>query len=240
MMIQMINLSQYKKITFLTGAGASAHLGIPTFEEIYSNNEYMESMRVDVLKSNPEKVWKVLGSIRPSIFAVDGIAHKFGIFYDCFLSGLPFGSWSTITTNIDGVKPFVTGPKLIQLHGDGRDTKCINEKCDYKIYYDHNTYEGEAPTCPKCGGYLRPDVVLFGEMLPYETEHEAKKAMRDCDLLVVIGCSDRTGTVSKYLRSAKYEGATTILINKTPLNGYAFDHQFIGDAFEMIYKHLAF
>lgn len=236
-----IHLSQYKKIVFLTGAGASAHLGIPTFEEIYSDSEAMESMSAEVLNTDPARVWKVLGKIRPSIFAVDGIAHQFGIFYCSILEGLPFGSWSTITTNIDGIKPFVTGPRLIQLHGDGRDTKCINTECDYRIRNDHNTYEGEAPICPKCGTHLRPDVVLFGEMLPYETEYRAKQAMRDCDLLIVIGCSDRTGTVSKYLRSAKYEGAKTVLINKTPYpTNYGFDHQFVGDAFEMFKTHITF
>jgi len=234
-----IHLSQFKKITFLTGAGASAHLGIPTFEEIYSDKEAMESMSVDVLKTNPEKVWKVLGKIRPYINAIEGKCHEFGWFYNTL--GLDIrskGSWATITTNIDGVKPFVTGPRLIQLHGDGRDTKCSNPSCDYKVKYDMNTYEGDAPRCPKCGSYLRPDVVLFGEALPYTTEREAKDAMYDCDLLVVIGCSNRVGTVSKYFRSAKYEGAKTVLINKEPIPGIQFDHEFIGDAFDMINEHL--
>lgn len=234
-----IHLSQFKKITFLTGAGASAHLGIPTFEEIYSDKEAMESMSVDVLKTNPEKVWKVLGKIRPYIFSAPH-AHHFHMFYDSFLSALPEGSWSTITTNIDGIKPFTIGPRLIQLHGDGRDTKCTNAACDYKIYEDHNTYDDEAPRCPKCGSYLRPDVVLFGEMLPYTTEREAKDAMYECDLLVVIGCSNRVGTVSKYFRSAKYEGAKTVLINKELIPGIQFDHEFIGDAFDMINEHLTF
>jgi NAD-dependent deacetylase len=233
-----IHLSQYKKITFLTGAGASAHLGIPTFEEIYSDREAMESMNIDVLKTNPDKVWKVLGGIRPYIFSVDQYAHAFSSFYDGFLKGIP--NWSTVTTNIDGVKPFGTGPELIQLHGDCRVTKCTNSQCNHKIYNDHNTYQDEAPICPVCGNHLRPDVVLFGEILPYETDHKAKMAMRDCDLLVVIGCSDRAGTVSKMMRSAKHERATTVLINKTPLDNYGFDHQFIGDAFQMIDQHLTF
>lgn len=232
-----IHLSQYKKIVFLTGAGASAHLGIPTFEEIYSDSEAMESMSAEVLNTDPARVWKVLGKIRPYIFKAER-AHHFQMFYDSFLSAIP--NWSVITTNIDGIQPFTIGPKLIQLHGDGRDTKCSNTQCDYKIYEDQNTYEGEAPKCPKCGSHLRPDVVLFGEALPYETQREAKFAMYDCDLLVVIGCSNRVGTVSKYFRSAKFEGAKTVLINKELIPGVQFDHEFLGDAFDMIKEHLTY
>ena len=47
----------------------------------------------------------------------------------------------------------------------------------------------DVPHCPSCNGVLKPDVILFGEQLPYEQMMGAKKITRDSDLLIVIGSS---------------------------------------------------
>jgi NAD-dependent deacetylase len=234
-----IHLSQYKKITFLTGAGCSTDLGLPTFEEIYADKDVMNTMRIDVLKSNPEKVWKVLGARKPKVFEIHNTNKHWSSFYQWFFTNYLQGLESEVTivtTNTDGVQVEIQKPRTIQYHGDIRNTKCTT--CDYVIYNDENTYQYNSPICPVCGNPLRPDVTLYGENIKPKTDYEAKKSMRDCDLFIVMGTSGRSGTVDRFMRAAKFEGSTTILINKTTIPGYEFDYTFIGDVKEMIENNI--
>ena len=74
-----------------------------------------------------------------------------------------------------------------------------------------NPREGAAPevcpACPRCGAWMRPDVVLFDEALPVDAEWQAKVALRDCDLFVAIGTSGTVSPAANFVRSARYAGA---------------------------------
>ena len=231
----MIDLTQYKRIVILTGAGCSTDLGLPTFEEIYADKETMQTMHIDTLETNPAKIWKVLGARRPKVYDIYKTRRQWTSFYHWlqfnYLDSLPV---QVITTNTDGIQTTVQGYRPIQYHGDIRGTVCSNSKCDYSIGEDKNTYQDEAPKCPICGSHLRPTVTLYGESIRAQEERAAKVAMRDCDLFISIGTSGRSGTLSKFMRSAQFEKATTILINKDMVTGYDFDYVFLGDAKEVV------
>jgi NAD-dependent deacetylase len=110
-----------------------------------------------------------------------------------------------ITQNVDGLHQQAGSPNVVEFHGSLTRWRC--EEC---------MYEGEPPAgeLPRhCGEIMRPAAVLFGELIPPEAEHAAKRALRDCDLFVAIGTSGTVWPAAGFVRSAAYAGARTVLLN---------------------------
>ncbi len=168
-----------------TGAGISAESGIPTFRgrgglwEKYDPNEYAT---IKALKKHPEKVWQlyveIFNLIKKSQPNPAHIALK-------QLEDLGFLK-SIITQNIDDLHERAGSKNVIKIHGNYDVMRCDN--CGYKEKIGSIPMDF-FPRCPKCGEYMRPDIVLFGEKLPeYELAlafDEASKA----DLVIVVGTS---------------------------------------------------
>ena len=94
--------------------------------------------------------------------------------------------------------------------------------------------EPPAPSCVECGAPVRPDIVLFEELIPAFEEWTAKKALRDVDLFVAIGTSGTVSPASNYVRSAEYAGAHTVLINLEIEGDAPFAEIHRGDAVELV------
>ena len=72
---------------------------------------------------------------------------------------------------------------------------------------------GETPCCEKCGGVLKPNVILFGEQLPVRVFNEARKQAKASDLLLVIGSSLEVAPVAELPMLAYRNGARLIIVN---------------------------
>jgi NAD-dependent deacetylase len=72
---------------------------------------------------------------------------------------------------------------------------------------------GDVPLCPGCGGILKPNVILFGELLPLEVLRGAQRAAETCDLLIVAGSSLEVSPVNELPWLAKRQGAAVIIVN---------------------------
>jgi NAD-dependent deacetylase len=81
----------------------------------------------------------------------------------------------------------------------------------------------EVPDCPDCHGILKPDAVLFGEMLPEETLREATRRSQNCDLFIVIGSTLIVYPAAYMPTYARDAGAKLAIVNltPTPLDHYA-------------------
>jgi len=92
-----------------------------------------------------------------------------------------------------------------------------------------------APRCPKCGAYLRPDVVWFGEILPRQALEQAVDAARACEVFFSIGTSGVVQPAASLAYAAKNRGATVVEINlePTPLADKA-DYALHGKAGEIL------
>jgi NAD-dependent deacetylase len=75
---------------------------------------------------------------------------------------------------------------------------------------------GEVPRCPHCGAVLRPDVVLFGEQLPWQAWEEAQTMARQSDLMLIAGSSLAVMPVARLPVEAANHGAAVIIVNQTP------------------------
>lgn len=121
----------------------------------------------------------------------------------------------------------------------GRSLPASEAKCAQRIptmpIAPLSTQE-QAPVCTLCSARLRPDIVLFGEALPVLADHLATRALRNCDLFIAVGTSGTVSPASRFVRSAAYAGAHTVLVNLEPIDGPGgdFKEQCIGKADELL------
>lgn len=195
-------LAQSKRILFLTGAGISQESGIPTYRDrdgIYrqkSDLEIEEILNPETLASQPHLVWNYIYDIEKNCRnARPNEAHLIiAEMEKCF----PFVL--TVTQNVDGLHRKAGSKNLIELHGYIYELVCM--KCGDKFEVNDFSEIEIPPQCAKCGGILRPDVVLFGESLPpekyFQFRHEVEKGF---DILFVIG----TTAIFPYIKLPVYE-----------------------------------
>ncbi len=72
---------------------------------------------------------------------------------------------------------------------------------------------GLVPHCPVCDGVLKPNIILFGEMLPVQIMNKAQLQARLCDLMLVVGSSLEVAPAGDLPLLAKQTGAKVIIIN---------------------------
>lgn len=119
---------------------------------------------------------------------------------------------AVITQNIDGLHQ-VAGNKIVyELHGTVNSNTC--ESCKQKFNLEEFLkLPGEVPTCPICGGRVKPDVVLYEESLNEDTITKSIKAISEADLLIVGGTSLVVYPAAGFLNY--FHGKHLVLINKS-------------------------
>ena len=117
---------------------------------------------------------------------------------------------AVVTQNIDGLHQMAGSKNVYELHGSVKRNYC--EKC--RSFYDESIIlESEGiPQCPRCGGTVKPDVVLYGEGLDQNVISGAVNAIGNADMLIVGGTSlvvyPAAGLVNYY------HGDRLVLINR--------------------------
>ncbi|PEC32792.1 NAD-dependent protein deacylase [Bacillus cereus] len=217
-------LEKAKKITVLTGAGASTESGIPDFRSangLYADANVEMYLSRGYYNRSPKEFWKHY----KEIFQINTFHQYKPNRGHRFLAELEEqGKDITILTqNIDGLHQLGGSKHVIDLHGTLQTAHCPKCKSGYDLQYmiDH-----EVPRCQKCNFILNPDVVLYGDTLPQY--QNAMKRLYETDVLLVMGTSLKVQPVASFPEIAKREvGATTILVNEE-LTGqeYNFDYVF--------------
>ena len=180
----------------LTGAGISTPSGIPDFRTrgsgLWSNYDPMKVQGMRAARPNAAHL--ALAELEAA-----GIIK------------------TVITQNIDGLHQRAGSRAVIELHGNTRTAACI--RC-YAVYAAAGSVEeaidrGEVPHCPACGGILKPNVILYGEVLPVRALMAAKRAALACDLMLVAGSSLEVAPASDLPSIAIQRQAALILINQS-------------------------
>ena len=169
----------------LTGAGISVPSGIPDFRTpmtgLWANVDPMEVAHIDVWRRDPERFWAFYGQR----FAIlDGKepngAHR--AIVELERRGLVSG---VITQNIDGLHA-LAGSDPIEVHGSIQTASCLACGASYSLA--ETRARGQLPRCD-CGAVLKPDVVLFGELLPERAMLRATALAMNAGLMLAIGSS---------------------------------------------------
>ena len=211
-------LQSCESLLFITGAGISAESGIPTYrgvgglydveqtEEGYPIEEVLSS---SMLAENPGLTWKYLLQIGK---AVSGAKHNRAHEIIAEFEG-HFPRVLTLTQNVDGFHGSAGSKNVIEAHGNMYSLSCTS--CGYQTKVED--FKGEfaiPPQCPQCEGLIRPDVVLFGELLSGDgIERMQEEMMRGFDLVVSIGTSMAFPYIQLPIEAAQAMGTPTVEIN---------------------------
>lgn len=230
-----IDLSQYQNIVVLTGAGVSAASGLPTYRGpggLWEKEEVASLATAEAWAANPDGVWKLFGRLRGQVSAAQPNPAHTSL---ARMEEEAPGSFTLITQNVDGLHGRAGSRSIVELHGNIHRTRCSDANCELPPFEDPDPRETASP-CPSCSALLRPDIVLFGEPLPGGPDHLATRALRDCDLFIAVGTSGTVSPASRFVRSAEYAGARTVLVNLETLerDSSAFADHFIGRAEELL------
>ncbi|MHB9027265.1 MAG: NAD-dependent deacylase [Candidatus Latescibacterota bacterium] len=232
-------LRQSESILFITGAGISADSGLPTYRGIgglYNRERTEEGYRIEdalsggMMRGRPEITWKYILQIeRACRGARFNRAHEVIAAFE-----KEFPRVWTLTQNIDGFHRDAGSKNLIDIHGDIHDIVCTN--CEYReTVQDYREVEN-APLCPQCGKILRPDVVLFGERLPYDKMAVLQRELdKGFDIVFSLGTTSVFPYIAEPALLAKHRGNVTVEINP----GYSeitdiFDFKFFSGAAETL------
>jgi NAD-dependent deacetylase len=174
----------------LTGAGVSVPSGIPDFRTpetgLWANVDPMEVAHIDVFERDPARFWSYyrprfhsLGDKRPNA------AHE--ALAELERRGLLAG---TITQNIDRLHRAAGSENVVEVHGSIATSTCRDCGASYGLDEVDDLFDGDGVAiCASCDGAVKPDVVLFGEMLPEAAMREAQELAARADLMLCIGSS---------------------------------------------------
>jgi NAD-dependent deacetylase len=116
-----------------------------------------------------------------------------------------------ITQNIDGLHQKGGSKEVLEIHGKGYTAH--GTTCN-KTYSVERYFKDKGHICD-CGGFIRPDVILFGEGLPQREIEGAFEELEKADLIVVLGSSLKVAPAKFLPLYAKARGAKLIIVNKT-------------------------
>jgi len=222
-----------KKTVAFTGAGISVESGIPAFrgsQGLWEKYDPAEYAHILAFHSNPERVWLMFKEMFSLLMAAKPNPAHIGL---AELERMGYLS-SIVTQNIDGLHQAAGSKNVIEYHGTHRTLSCL--KCSTKIELRSLTVEDLPARCSRCSSFLKPDVVFFGEPIPWEAQLQSSKESRSCTAMLVIGTSAVVYPAATIPMTAKEKGATVIEINKepTPMTNQISDYLICGSAGEII------
>ena len=203
-----------KKIVFFGGAGVSTESGIPDFRS--ADGIYFQKRRYppelclshDFFFSHTKEFYEFYREKMLPLDACPSGAHKYLAYLE--ISGRNI---TVITQNIDGLHQKAGSRKVLELHGSVHRNYCLECKKLFSAEYIRD-YPSAIPKCDKCGGLIKPDVVLYGEPLDTHTVSEAVSKISEADLMIVGGTSLTVYPAAGLIDY--FRGNNLVLINKAP------------------------
>ena len=181
-------ISQSQNIVFFGGAGVSTESGIPDFRSVdglyHQKYDYPPETILShtFWETHPEEFYRFYRDKLIVRGAKPNAAHL-------RLAKLEREGKlkAVITQNIDGLHQAAGSQKVYELHGSTLRNYCVDCGAFYGVDFIANSTG--VPRCPKCGGIVKPDVVLYEEGLDEQVLSGAVSAIRRADTLIIGGTS---------------------------------------------------
>ena len=210
-------LQESESVLFITGAGLSADSGLPTYRgvggmyDVDSTEDGLpieELLSGDMLRQRPDLTWKYLAEIAKACQGANfNRGHEV---ISAFEQKLP-RSW-VLTQNVDGFHRAAGSENVIDIHGDMHDLWCTG--CTWRECRDDFDDLTIPPTCPKCDRIVRPRVVLFGEMLPFDKIDRLNDELsKGFDVIIAIGTTALFPYIADPVFNAAQTNTLTVEIN---------------------------
>lgn len=208
-----------ERVVALTGAGISVPSGVPDFRSpqtgLWENVNPMEVAHIDAFRRDPKRFWDFY---RPRFHM---LADKQPNAAHLALAELERRGrlQAVITQNIDRLHRAAGTERLLEIHGSIATSSCMDCGATYRLEEVERMFgdeRSEVPECDRCEKPIRPDVVLFGEMLPEREMAEATALAAEADLMLAIGSSlevyPAAGLVDVTLKS----GGEVVIVTQGP------------------------
>lgn len=207
-------------IVFFGGAGVSTESGIPDFRSVdglyHQQYDYPPETILShtFYRQHTDEFYRFYRAKMLALDAKPNAAHR------------KLAQWeqegklkAVVTQNIDGLHQAAGSRAVYELHGSVHRNYCRKCGAFYDAEYILNS-EG-VPACEKCGGQIKPDVVLYEEGLDQKTMQGAINAISHADMLIIGGTSLTVYPAAGLIDY--YGGDKLVLINKsvTPMDSRA-------------------
>jgi NAD-dependent deacetylase len=224
------------RLFVLTGAGVSAESGVPTFRGgggslVWRGMPFEVLSSAQMAENDLPLLWewfdyrlRAVGECSPNpahIALAD--AERSGRFEELAIA----------TQNIDGLHSAAGSANVLELHGGIHRARCID--CGFIADIRELPADERPPVCVGCEGMMRPDVVLFGEMMPMVPLERAMAAAATCDACLLVGTTAVVYPANTLPEIAKRNGAKVIEVNpETTVATGACDISIRGKAGEVL------
>ncbi|MGH9935453.1 MAG: SIR2 family NAD-dependent protein deacylase, partial [Blastocatellia bacterium] len=237
-------IRESNRIVAFSGAGISTEAGIPDFRSkggLWEDRKLMELMSAGGFRRDPAAFYRASLQTLPDIHRAEPTAaHRLVAQLEAQ------GKLSAVVTqNIDGLHQAAGSQTVHEIHGNFRAGHCVNCLAAYQMadFYDRiERGEIELPLCPECQSPIKPDVVLFGDLLPFDVWDHAVEATRKCDLMLTLGSSLVVYPAAELPKLAVMNGAKLIIVNREATDYDAMANVVVrselGDFARMISKQL--
>jgi NAD-dependent deacetylase len=203
-----------RRLVAFTGAGASTESGLPDFRSpggLWSSIDPTKVASRSAALRDPARFYdfyrarlEMLARAEPNAVhvALARLEHSGRL-------------GAVITQNVDGLHQRAGSRRVIELHGNLREAACLACGRVAPIAQVRDALgAGSLPRCGACGGLLKPNVVLFEELLPMAAWQAAIEAVRACDVLLIIGSSLLVTPAAHVPSEALQGGARLIIVNR--------------------------
>jgi NAD-dependent deacetylase len=174
----------------------------------------MEVAHIDVFRRDPERFWHFYGMRFQSLedkrpnpaHAALAELEEAGLLH------------AVITQNIDRLHARAGTRELVEVHGSIASSSCLVCGVRYELGDVRARHEGDAQGVPRCdcGAALKPDVVLFGELLPAAEIERAERLALGADLMLCIGSSLEVFPVAQLPELTLSSGGKLAIVTKGP------------------------
>lgn len=207
-------LKASKNLCVFTGAGISVPSGIPDFRSadgLYNQESGLNIPPEQIISHSffvrhPKEFYEFYKSKMLYPDALPNAAHRY--FAALEKEGKRV---SVVTQNIDGLHQKAGSSRVYEIHGSVLRNFCMQCGAEYGV--DVVSESDGIPYCKKCGGMIKPDVVLYEEPLDEQVVTGAIHAIEAADTLLVIGTSLVVYPAASYIRF--YGGDNLVIINKS-------------------------
>jgi NAD-dependent deacetylase len=206
------------RVLALTGAGISVPSGIPDFRSpgtgLWANVDPMAVAHIEVFRRSPERFWQFYGQR----FAALRDKQPNGAHHALVELERRGVLEAVVTQNIDGLHRLAGTRDLIEVHGSIGTSSCLDCGARFELPEVRSRLEVASDGVPRCscGTPLKPDVVLFGELLPEAALARASALAARADVLLCVGSSLEVYPVAQLPQITLAAGGAVALVTKGP------------------------
>lgn len=206
----LFEFKRAKNVLFYKGADISADAGLATF---YNPGEKWENYDISELSSKQgfdkdlNTTWQWYQHRRRSV-AENGATESHLLIRELTLL---LKNSNIINQNVDCLHQIAGSKNILELQGNIFKSRCSNCSNSFTQYTIH---EEEVPQCDRCGGYIRPNVVWFGEEVDRHDYRQARDLAMNCDVFITIGIYQQMFPAKELIEISKENGAFMFEISK--------------------------